>query len=84
MKFIENRNTNKDEIISFNLDEICMLIVLLFSLSTLISLGVMLGQYIYLISNNKTTNENIREIKYPGNVFDQGFKQNWLNIFYSV
>ncbi len=37
----------------------------------------MLIQIIYLISKNKTTNENIRGIKYPNNLFDNGCSKNW-------
>lgn len=77
MEFIELKNCGEE----FSIDGICVIIVLIFSLLTLISLGIMIGQYIYLISNNKTTNENIRNIIYPGNVFDQGFKLNWIDFF---
>ncbi len=41
----------------------------------------MLIQVIYLISKNITTNENIRRIKYPGNVFDEGCRKNWKIFF---
>ncbi len=57
------------------------IIVIFFSLSTCISVSTMLIQCIYLISINKTTNENIRGTKYPGNVYDEGCKNNWRIFF---
>lgn len=56
--------------------EIIILVVMFFSVFTCLSLGCMIGQYVFLISYNKTTNENVRMTKYPGDVFDHGCKKN--------
>lgn len=53
------------------------LVVIFFAVNTFISLLVMLIQAIYLISKNKTTNENIRGTKYPNDIFNEGCKKNW-------
>jgi hypothetical protein len=82
IKFIELKE--KKEEIFFPINLIYISLVLLFSLSTLIILIYMILQNIYLISKNITINEKMREIKYPGNVFDNGFKQNWLDFFKRV
>ena len=58
------------------------IIVIFFTVNTFISVLVMLIQCVYLISVNRTTNENIRGTKYPGDVFDEGCKANW-KIFFS-
>jgi len=57
------------------------LFILFFSVNTFISVFLMLLQLCYLISKNKTGNENIRGIKYPRDIFDEGFSKNWKLFF---
>ena len=65
----------------WNYKDFVIFCVMFFSITTSVSLGVMVIQYLLLISKNKTTNENIRATKYPGDVFNQGCKKNCSNFY---
>ena len=62
--------------------DIVIIIVIFFGVNTCFSVMMMLFQIIYLISRGITTNENIRNIKYEKNVFDEGCRKNW-NVFWN-
>lgn len=76
-KLIEIRATS----VPWGYKDYISIIVIFFGANTFISVFVMLIQCFYLISVNKTTNENIRGTKYAGDVFNEGCRMNWKIFF---